>query len=475
MPITPRSNSLAISAGRNLRVLVHVADERPDFRDRRTRTRCRGTAVRPRRAWSGPRAVRHAGVVTDCLHRGCYHRPAGTARPGVEGGNPAPEMRRDRVLCILPRMIRLSCRNASVGMRCRSTSSPQPPCCCVAPAAQPGRAGRQRRDRAASRTASSRRSSRRRSRRRGSERASRRRPSAPASTSSASTSSSPTRRATRSPTCSTSDFEVTEDGKPQKIETFKLIKLDGGTADSIKEPPREIRTDYDEEIRSGARRRAAVRDLPRRLPRAARREPGGRAIRSSTFIENTARAARHDRRDVSARVDGVGAHDAQPLGGDARAPAVPGAQVRVQPRNEFEETLRALPGRDRREDPQPGVAVGAQGADRPHGLAEGRAQDADPRQRGLHQHPAAADAQRRRARCPGSATRRTATRWPAPNDPNEDRARGSPASTWTPICARSTTPPTATTSRSTRSIRAACPASSSTSTKASACRPTRST
>src|SRR5437867_4248685 len=43
------------------------------------------------------------------------------------------------------------------------------------------------------------------------------------------------------------DFDVTEDGKPQKIETFKLIKLDGGTAESIKEPPREIRTDYDEE------------------------------------------------------------------------------------------------------------------------------------------------------------------------------------------------------------------------------------
>ena len=44
-----------------------------------------------------------------------------------------------------------------------------------------------------------------------------------------------------------SDFDVTEDGRPQKIETFRLIKLDGGTADSIKEAPREIRTDYDEE------------------------------------------------------------------------------------------------------------------------------------------------------------------------------------------------------------------------------------
>jgi VWFA-related protein len=43
------------------------------------------------------------------------------------------------------------------------------------------------------------------------------------------------------------DFDVSEDGKPQKIDTFKLVKLDGGRTDSMKEPPKEIRTDYDEE------------------------------------------------------------------------------------------------------------------------------------------------------------------------------------------------------------------------------------
>src|SRR5262245_46593067 len=43
------------------------------------------------------------------------------------------------------------------------------------------------------------------------------------------------------------DFDVTEDNKPQKIETFKLVKLDGGRMDAIKEPPKQIRTDYDEE------------------------------------------------------------------------------------------------------------------------------------------------------------------------------------------------------------------------------------
>jgi VWFA-related protein len=45
-----------------------------------------------------------------------------------------------------------------------------------------------------------------------------------------------------------SDFDVSEDGKPQKIDTFKLVKLDGGTAEALKEPVKEIRNDYDEEM-----------------------------------------------------------------------------------------------------------------------------------------------------------------------------------------------------------------------------------
>jgi VWFA-related protein len=43
------------------------------------------------------------------------------------------------------------------------------------------------------------------------------------------------------------DFEVTEDGKPQSVETFKFIKLDGGTMPGADGPPRAIRTDADEE------------------------------------------------------------------------------------------------------------------------------------------------------------------------------------------------------------------------------------
>jgi VWFA-related protein len=43
------------------------------------------------------------------------------------------------------------------------------------------------------------------------------------------------------------DFDVSEDGKPQKIDTFKLIKLDGGTLEATQHTPRAIRTDFDEE------------------------------------------------------------------------------------------------------------------------------------------------------------------------------------------------------------------------------------
>jgi VWFA-related protein len=44
-----------------------------------------------------------------------------------------------------------------------------------------------------------------------------------------------------------SDFEVTEDGKPQAIENFKVIKLDGGAVPGPEGPARAIRTDADEE------------------------------------------------------------------------------------------------------------------------------------------------------------------------------------------------------------------------------------
>src|SRR5262245_42337311 len=43
------------------------------------------------------------------------------------------------------------------------------------------------------------------------------------------------------------DFEVTEGGKPQTIEAFKLIQLDGGVAEAAIEAPQQIRSEFDEE------------------------------------------------------------------------------------------------------------------------------------------------------------------------------------------------------------------------------------
>ena len=57
-------------------------------------------------------------------------------------------------------------------------------------------------------------------------------------------------------------------------------------------------------IGSGARRCAAVRDFPRRLPRAARHEHGG-ARPAGALHRHAARPVRHGRRDVPARVDRV--------------------------------------------------------------------------------------------------------------------------------------------------------------------------
>src|SRR5579862_7051447 len=45
-----------------------------------------------------------------------------------------------------------------------------------------------------------------------------------------------------------SDFEVTEDGKPQTVDQFRLIKLDGGATPTSDGPPQQIRTDEDEEV-----------------------------------------------------------------------------------------------------------------------------------------------------------------------------------------------------------------------------------
>ena len=137
--------------------------------------------------------------------------------------------------------------------------------------------------------------------------------SAPASTSSASTSSSPTRTATRSPICKQSDFEVTEDGKPQTIETFKLIKLDGGTAESPNEPPRPIRTDFDEETEAA---RDDVRLFAIFLDDYHVRRGASLAVRGplAQFIDTQLGPSDMVGVMYPLRVDRIGADDAQSFG-----------------------------------------------------------------------------------------------------------------------------------------------------------------
>src|SRR5262245_54149145 len=44
------------------------------------------------------------------------------------------------------------------------------------------------------------------------------------------------------------DFEITESGKLQTVDNFKLVRLDGGVAAAREGPPRPIRSDSDEEM-----------------------------------------------------------------------------------------------------------------------------------------------------------------------------------------------------------------------------------
>ena len=130
------------------------------------------------------------------------------------------------------------------------------------------------------------------------------RSSAPASTSSASTSSSPTSNG--NPVARPEADRLRGHRGRQAAEDRDLQAGQARRrrdADAPMDRRAQIRTDDDEEIGSGARRRPAVRDLPRRLPRAARREPVGARDPISRFVETQLGPVGHDRRDVSARVD----------------------------------------------------------------------------------------------------------------------------------------------------------------------------
>ena len=226
-------------------------------------------------------------------------------------------------------------------------------------------------------------------------------------------------------------------------------------------------------MRSGARRRPAVRDLPRRLPRAPRRQHA--VARSAVASSSRHSSGPSDMIGVMYPLESTASvrmtrnHSAR----DARAAAVSRARsTTTTPKNQFEEKLRALSGRDRREDPQPGVAVGDQGADRAHGRRSRKgARRSILVSEGYTSIAAAADAQRRRAPCPGPATRTHGN----PHGRRQRSERRSRAVARRPghglrSARRLRHREPEQRRRSTPSIRAACPASSSTSTRASACR-----
>ena len=165
------------------------------------------------------------------------------------------------------------------------------------------------------------------------------------------------------------DFEITEEGKPQKIETFKFVQLDGGLLPGPDGPPRPIRTDYDEESEAA---RDDVRLFGVFLDDYHVRDGNSLAARQqiARFIETQlgpsdmvglmyplqpAASARFSRNHAAIRKASrafSGANSTTSLGTTT--------------------SNSAVPHRDRGAHPQPGVDVGARRSSARGGLKEGR-------------------------------------------------------------------------------------------------------
>ncbi len=198
------------------------------------------------------------------------------------------------------------------------------------------------------------------------------------------------------------DFEVLEDGKPQSIETFKLIRVDGNPPPG-EAAPREINSIYAEESEA---RRDDVRlfviffdDYHVRLGASlAVKEPLVKFI--ETQVGPLDMIAMMYPLDPAARRE----LHAQQEGGHPADPVVAGPQVSVHPAPQhLRGAVRQLPGERGREDPQPGEPLGAaRPDDPPRGHARGP-QDGHRGERGLHRLRAAAVArQQRPERHPGA-------------------------------------------------------------------------
>ena len=123
------------------------------------------------------------------------------------------------------------------------------------------------------------------------------------------------------------DFEVTEDGKPQAIQTFKLINVSEDTGVGT-DPPREVRNPIDEQTEAA---RDDVRlfaifldDYHVRLENSMR----AREI-LARFVENSFNPKDIVEHHVSVVVDQRRAADTEPQGARHRPPRVHRAEVRL--------------------------------------------------------------------------------------------------------------------------------------------------
>ena len=208
------------------------------------------------------------------------------------------------------------------------------------------------------------------------------------------------------------DFEVTEDGKPQAIQTFKLINVSEDTGVGT-DPPREVRNPIDEQTEAA---RDDVRlfaifldDYHVRLENSMR----AREI-LARFAENSF----NPKDIVSIMYPLWSINDVllytEPQGARHRPPRVHRAEVRLHAAECFRRALRPLRVDDRgRAHPESGDADGDQGPDYQIGRAGRKAQGDSARQRGLHECVARAgersdcDLQRRRVRQPAAAADRS--------------------------------------------------------------------
>ncbi len=101
------------------------------------------------------------------------------------------------------------------------------------------------------------------------------------------------------------DFEITEEGKPQQIETFKFDPARWRPDARSRRPAASDSHGLRRRVGGGPRRRAAVRGVPRRLSCARRQQPG-RPRADRAIHRDAARPLRHGGLDVSAPAGGGG-------------------------------------------------------------------------------------------------------------------------------------------------------------------------